>query len=516
MKYLIASLLLVTSLLPAKAAVLANSIIYSSDTTGTNARASSITITDKTNLLSGTITVTNSFIGGSGTDRSILATSPMGNFGILAGTTAAPDTNAASLFKVVRTVNLQTNQYFGDGGEKGAAILGTAWGVETNQIQVTGVGGLAKTLSTNFSGLQGNDACGIYGIGMVASNATGRGLGSFFGGYKMTDTARGEMAAQFYSYNGGTTNSPYSATSAPDSAGLWITAAGPTPSSVGQVFANASGQQFDYGIQFNGQVLNSLTGGVKYAGIIDDSVAERFLLIRGARTNGAISVAANAGFVSIGGTNQQLASTLLEVQGPAATANPLVLIGSTVNGNSYATYVRNSQGSLVLAVSGSAGGFLTGTVQGDAVISPSATKSLNLGATTKVITVKGDNTLGFFAATPVAQQANTVSTRAALVNYGLLASGVTIDPTPAVAGTIASASTIAPTARITFISGTAAIDTITAPTGVASTGGQITLIPTGLFTTTTSGNIALATTAVVSKALIMTYDATATKWYPSY
>lgn len=88
--------------------------------------------------------------------------------------------------------------------------------------------------------------------------------------------------------------------------------------------------------------------------------------------------------------------------------------------------------------------------------------------------------------------------------------------TPTVAPTIASAATIAPTASITFVSGTEAIATITVPSQVSSTGGSIILIPTGVWTTTTAGNIALATTAVVSKALQMTYDATTTKWYPSY
>ena len=48
------------------------------------------------------------------------------------------------------------------------------------------------------------------------------------------------------------------------------------------------------------------------------------------------------------------------------------------------------------------------------------------------------------------------------------------------------------------------------------TGGTITLIPTGAFTWTTAGNIAVAGTAVVSKALIMTYDYGTGKWYPSY
>jgi hypothetical protein len=88
--------------------------------------------------------------------------------------------------------------------------------------------------------------------------------------------------------------------------------------------------------------------------------------------------------------------------------------------------------------------------------------------------------------------------------------------TSAAAPTIASAATIAPTTSIVFISGTTAIVTITPPAPIASGGGSITLIPTGLFTTTAAGNIALASTAVVSRALVMTYDVTTTKWYPSY
>jgi len=84
------------------------------------------------------------------------------------------------------------------------------------------------------------------------------------------------------------------------------------------------------------------------------------------------------------------------------------------------------------------------------------------------------------------------------------------------APTVASATTIAPTTPIAFVSGTTAVVTITAPSPISAGGGSITLIPTGVFTWTTAGNIALAGTAVVSKALTMTYDATTTKWYPSY
>lgn len=91
-----------------------------------------------------------------------------------------------------------------------------------------------------------------------------------------------------------------------------------------------------------------------------------------------------------------------------------------------------------------------------------------------------------------------------------------LNATDAAAPTIASGVTIAPTKQITLISGTAAIETITAPTPISAGGGTITLIPTGLFTWTTAGNIALAGAAVVSRALTMTYDVTTNKWYPSY
>lgn len=88
--------------------------------------------------------------------------------------------------------------------------------------------------------------------------------------------------------------------------------------------------------------------------------------------------------------------------------------------------------------------------------------------------------------------------------------------TTTAAPTIASATTIAPTKPITFISGTTAIVTITAPSPISAGGGSIVLIPTGVFTWTNAGNIAISGTAVVSKALTLVYDVTTTKWYPSY
>ena len=88
--------------------------------------------------------------------------------------------------------------------------------------------------------------------------------------------------------------------------------------------------------------------------------------------------------------------------------------------------------------------------------------------------------------------------------------------TPSLAPTIASATTIAPVNYITFISGTTAIVNITPTAVMANGGGALILIPTGAFTTTTAGNIALASTATVGRAMTMVYDSNTTKWYPSY
>ena len=85
----------------------------------------------------------------------------------------------------------------------------------------------------------------------------------------------------------------------------------------------------------------------------------------------------------------------------------------------------------------------------------------------------------------------------------------------AAAPTVESATTIAPTTPVAFVSGTTTVETITVPSQFTG-GGQITIIPTGVFATNTSGNIALASTAVVNRALIMTYDSGTGKWYPSY
>ena len=83
------------------------------------------------------------------------------------------------------------------------------------------------------------------------------------------------------------------------------------------------------------------------------------------------------------------------------------------------------------------------------------------------------------------------------------------------APTLASASTIAPITPILFVSGTTQINTITPSSSMSGGGGQIILIPTGAWVTSTSGNIAASIQAVIGQVLELTYDSAIGKWYPN-
>ena len=90
-------------------------------------------------------------------------------------------------------------------------------------------------------------------------------------------------------------------------------------------------------------------------------------------------------------------------------------------------------------------------------------------------------------------------------------SGVPVDVTAAVAS---AAGKVTPSGPLFHITGTAAITGFNIPTGY--NGGPFCVIPDGIFTTTTANNIALASTAVVSRKLCYSYDGNSSKFYPTY
>lgn len=81
--------------------------------------------------------------------------------------------------------------------------------------------------------------------------------------------------------------------------------------------------------------------------------------------------------------------------------------------------------------------------------------------------------------------------------------------------TQASAATIGPVkSDIVNVTGTTQIDTITPTFGGRTYGQQIVLIPTaGSIVLSTAGNILVGITAVINRAVIMTFVVSAQKWY---
>lgn len=79
-----------------------------------------------------------------------------------------------------------------------------------------------------------------------------------------------------------------------------------------------------------------------------------------------------------------------------------------------------------------------------------------------------------------------------------------------------SGDTITPLYPVQRVTGTTAINTIAlSPNGaMGSFTGTLTLLPTGVFSLTTSGNIAAACTAVVGKPIVLQYNRVTSLWYP--
>ena len=75
-----------------------------------------------------------------------------------------------------------------------------------------------------------------------------------------------------------------------------------------------------------------------------------------------------------------------------------------------------------------------------------------------------------------------------------------------------AANSITPTGKVFHVTGATPIQYIVVP--YSGFIGSRTIIPDSAYTTITGGNIGIASTAVVGKIMIMTFDGT--KWYPSY
>ena len=104
---------------------------------------------------------------------------------------------------------------------------------------------------------------------------------------------------------------------------------------------------------------------------------------------------------------------------------------------------------------------------------------------------------------------------AAAFNPNALDTGMNVSRAVVLPGTgaqITAAATINPVSPVFHLTGATPVATIT-PFWSGWTG-TITIIPDSAYTTLTSGNIGLVSTAIIARAMTQTFDGT--KWYPSY
>jgi hypothetical protein len=127
--------------------------------------------------------------------------------------------------------------------------------------------------------------------------------------------------------------------------------------------------------------------------------------------NGLFEIFPQTGQTVIGAASAAFTTTVLEARGPNLTADPLMLVGSTGNTQSYSLRVANGQGTMTYFVAGVGGAFLTDTAQGDGGLKvQTASRAFRMGGTSTVFLVNQANQLSFFNATAVGQQQTTGTT----------------------------------------------------------------------------------------------------------
>jgi hypothetical protein len=414
------------------------------------------------------------FLGALGTGL-VKNTTSTGVLSIAAsGTDYAPATSGSAIL-------------YGNGsGGFSSVTIGTGVSFTTGTLSATGSGGTVTSVAGTGT------VNGITLTGTVTSSGSLT-LGGTLGGIGNSQLTNSSITFGATSQALGSTVSALNAVSI--GAATASTGAFTTLSASGQTtLTNATG----YNLYASGAALNYLAGNL---GIGSVPLTTANLYIAASLTGGTTAIG-----VQSASTIQTSVTTQANIYYSAPATVAAAFTCTTLN-HYFVNSIVIGAGSAVTQQRGFAVGGGVGGVSG--VTNTYAFLSNLASAAGSWNCYMGGTAANYFAGNVLIGSTVQPTTASNIVIAGLLA-------TSGAAPTIASATTIAPTKAITFISGTTAIVTITAPNPISAGGGQITLIPTGIFTTTIAGNIALASTAVVGKALIMTYDTTTAKWYPSY
>jgi hypothetical protein len=133
-------------------------------------------------------------LNGTGDEQFLYYTAPAQLAQVRHGTAAAPVTALGPTLKVSRVENLTRAQVDAagstgtDGADFCSAVAGVNIGTVDTEVQPVGVCGVAK--SSSPSAQNGNDACGLYGIGWIKGSGDGVGIGAFVLGRRDSTAAK--------------------------------------------------------------------------------------------------------------------------------------------------------------------------------------------------------------------------------------------------------------------------------------------------------------------------------------
>ena len=232
------------------------------------------------------------------------------------------------------------------------------------------------------------DLVGIDCRGEIASsNATGRAW-AFYAEAEINSGGTGDgllYAGEFQTDNNGTDQASTGTTTS--KYGLHVVATGTQPSTAA-LFLNASAS----GLWHKGLIASPTSMGV--------GASDTFLELVG-----KFSVNSQTGKTLVGSTSVQIAASKLEVLATAGTSTGTVNIYGVNATDNFTVRVGNAAGSVDWFAAGGAGAYLTGTASGDTGMRVLVSgKAFHLGGNAaKVVSVGYADTLGFFAATPVAK-----------------------------------------------------------------------------------------------------------------
>ena len=335
------------------------------------------------------------------------------------GTAGAPVTGSAGkggVLKISKTEDLRVADFVnGNTNEQSGAIVAHVKNLSTSEVQANALYVTAETTSTSATSGANRDAMGFAATGRVTGSGTGYGIGGYLVGRRDTDTGK-VNALEVRAWNETATNSSYSASTASDMMGIWLSPSGPSGAGgrltgaamvIGRVNADA---QWDVGIG-----IPQLSSGspVLNQTFRDDSNSATSIQINGTHGTAAIQTGATAGPVQVGRTSAVINSGVLFEVYKSGPTTPLAAVQGNAVTDLVVLKVGQSAGSMHIFSAGANDHIVTGSVQGDQGIGFTATKTFHIGRFANTAPLKVSDGLGFFGKTPVTRSTNAIT----LTNY---------------------------------------------------------------------------------------------------